>query len=587
MVARPSLVWTTTALLLSSAAVVVDGKQLRTKKDEAERKLHVHSTGGDAGISADSHTSYVNSSPVCHGSSSAVNGCGADALGNDLYLDICDPNLLPDLPFSQSACGCLDQAGCEVLGGSMMLDMSTGVSLCIRPEEEVCANAHPDYKRLNVMADMHENGSVHYWGCQCVRSERNMEPLLTARTFSPPTTLDPSIRRFNKFDFSGSIPGNVFIKNFPTMTDAEKLTNENMPDLTSAEYPITASTDIVDFLRKSNAVSVVTEDDYEIKHNVQDTIGAIGGPPIHPTCDASSPFWEELQHVVDVAKYRRANGNQDSANLASYLQTLGYDEWLPHYIPTLWDGDTIAQVAENVHDEAPGDWQAQLIQQFLVEGLEVDYAIMPKRSAVEFIGAVVRLYDLNTHFINYVGPHNFAAKWHVGRARPEEMVYAIVNGDIDSSCVPPALYSDIVANFDDLRGATFDYSYGASDPDGTAFTAYEEGSPRHPSWPAMHSAASNISFWMQVMFKLTDAQVCEAMKIDYGVSYARTIAGVHYKQDNLAGLNMGKEVIRLDIAKYLHDHFDADEAAAQAKADAIAASFDWNDYEQLLDKCRS
>ena len=587
MVARPSLVWTTTALLLSSAAVVVDGKQLRTKKDEAERKLHVHSTGGDAGISADSHTSYVNSSPVCHGSSSAVNGCGADALGNDLYLDICDPNLLPDLSFSQSACGCLDQAGCEALGGSMMLDMSAGVSLCIRPEEEVCANAHPDYKRLNVMADMHENGSVHYWGCQCVRSERNMEPLLTARTFSPPKTSDPSIRRFNKFDFSGSIPGNVFIKNFPTMTDAEKLTNENMPDLTSAEYPITASTDIVDFLRKSNAVSVVTEDDYEIKHNVQDTIGAIGGPPIHPTCDASSPFWEELQHVVDVAKYRRANGNQDSANLASYLQTLGYDEWLPHYIPTLWDGDTIAQVAENVHDEAPGDWQAQLIQQFLVEGLEVDYAIMPKRSAVEFIGAVVRLYDLNTHFINYVGPHNFAAKWHVGRARPEEMVYAIVNGDIDSSCVPAALYSDIIANFDDLRGATFDYPYGASDPDGTAFTAYEEGSPRHPSWPAMHSAASNISFWMQVMFKLTDAQVCEAMKIDYGVSYARTIAGVHYKQDNLAGLNMGKEVIRLDIAKYLHDHFDADEAAAQAKADAIAASFDWNDYEQLLDKCRS
>ena len=320
---------------------------------------------------------------------------------------------------------------------------------------------------------------------------------------------------------------------------------------------------------------------------MQETIRAIGGPPIHPTCDASSPFWEELQHVVDVAKYRRANGNQDSANLASHLQTLGYDEWLPHYIPRLWEGDTIEQVAENVHDEAPGDWQAQLIQQFLVEGLEVDYDIMPKRSAVEFIDAVVRLYALNTHFVNYVGPHNFAAKWHVGRARPEEMVYAIVNGDIDSSCVPAALYSDIIANFDDLFGATFDYPYGASDPDGTAFTAYEEGSPRHPSWPAMHSAASNISFWMQVMFKLTDAQVCEAMKIDYGVSYARTIAGVHYKQDNLAGLNMGKEVIRLDIAKYLHDHFDADEAAAQAKADAIAASFDWNNYEQLLDECRS
>ena len=585
--ARPALVWTTTALLLSSAAMAVDGKQLRTKKDEAERKLHFHSTGGDAGISADSHTTYVNSSPVCHGSSGAVNGCGTDALGNDLYLDICDPNLLPGASFSQSACGCLDQAACEALGGSMMLDMATGVSLCIRPEEEVCSNAHPDYKRLNVMADMHANGSVHYWGCQCVRSERSMEALLTARTFSPPTTPDPSIFRFNKFDFSGSIPGNVFITNFPTMTDAEKLTYENMPDLTSAEYPITASTDVIDLLRKSNAISVVTEDDYEIKQNVQDVIGAIGGPPIHPTCDVSNPFWEELQHVVDVAKYRRANGNLDSADLASHLQTLGYDEWLTHYIPKLWDSHTIAQVAENVHDEAPGDWQAQLIQQFLVEGLEVDYDVMPERSAVEFIGAVVRLYDLNTHFINYVAPHNFAAKWHAGRARPEEMVHAIVNGDIDPSCVPPALYSDIIANFDDLRGATFDYAYGASDPDGTAFTAYEEGSPRHPSWPAMHSAASNVSFWMRVMFNLTDAQVCEAMKIDYGVSYARTIAGVHFKRDNLDGLNMGKELIRLEIAKYLHDHFDADEAAAQAKADSIAASFDWNNYKQLLDNCNN
>ena len=592
MMARPALVLSTTALLLSLAALGVDGKRLRAKNErgpggdkEAERKLHVPSTGGGDGISSDSHGNFVNSSPVCHGSSSAVNGCGTDDQGNDLYLDICNPNLLLGSTFSQSACGCLDRAGCEATGGSIMMDMDTGVSLCIRSEEQVCAEAHPDYKRLNIMADMHNNGSVHYWGCQCIRNERNMEPLITARTFTPPTTPDPSILRFNKFDFSGSIPGNVFIKNFPTMTDAEKLQYENVQDLTSADYPITASSNTVDFLRKSNAISVITEDDYEIKQNVQDVIAAIGGPPTHPICDVSSSFWDELQHVVDVAKYRRASGNEDSANLASHLQSLGYDDWLPHYIPALWNGDTVTQLAEHVHDEPPGDWQAQLIHQFLQEGLEVDYDIMPKRSAVEFIGAVVRLYDMNTHFINYVAPHNFAAKWHAGRARPEEVVHAIVNGKIDPSCVPPELYDDIIDNFSDLAGATFDYPFGASDPDGTDFTAYSEGSPRHPSWPAMHSAASNVSFWMQVVFKLTDAQVCEAMKIDYGVSYARTIAGVHYKRDNLDGLNMGKEVIRRDIAKYLHDHFDADEAAAQAKADAIAASFDWNNYKQLFDQC--
>jgi len=580
MIARWALILWTTAPLLSSVALGADGKRLRTKENSPNANRGVDS---ERKLTHD----YVDSSPVCHGSSSAVNGCSTDAQGNGLYLDICNPDPLPGKKFPQSACGCLDQAGCEATGGSMMMDMETGVSLCIRPEEEVCANAHPDNKRLHVMADMHANGIVGYWKCQCVRSDRNMQPLLTARTFKPPTTPDPSILRFNKYDYRGSIPGNVFIKNFPVMTDAEKLTYENMVDLTSADYPITSNSDTVDFLRKSNAISVTTEDDYEIKHNIQDLIETIGGPPSHPTCDASSSFWKELQHVVDVAMYRRANGNQDSANLANHLQTLGHDDWLAHYIPTLWQGDTVVQVAEHVHDEPPGNWQTQLIHQFLTEGLKMDYSIMPKRSAVEFIGAVVRLYNMNTHFINSVAPHNFAAKWHAGRARPEEVVHAIVNGKIDSSCVPPALYNDIVANFADLNGATFDYPYGASDPDGTAFTAYEEGSPRHPSWPAMHSAASNISFWMQVVFKLTDAQVCEAMKIDYGVSYARTIAGVHYKRDNLDGLNMGKEVIRRDIAKYLHDHFDADEAAAQAKADAIAASFDWNNYKQLFDNCNS
>ena len=374
--ARPALLLSTTAILLSLAALGVDGKRLRTKNEhgpggdkEAERKLHVHSTGGGDGVSSDSHGNFVNSSPVCHGSSSAVNGCGTDDQGNDLYLDICNPNLLPGSTFLQSACGCLDRAGCEATGGSMMMDMDTGVSLCIRSEEHVCAEAHPDYKRLNIMADMHNNGSVHYWGCQCLRSERNMEPLITARTFTPPTTPDPSILRFNKFDFSGSIPGNVFIKNFPTMTDAEKLQYENVQDLTSADYPITASSNTVDFLRKSNAISVITEDDYEIKQNVQDVIATIGGPPTHPTCDVSSSFWDELQHVVDVVKYRRASGNEDSANLASHLQSLGYDEWLSHYIPDLWNGDTITQLAEHVHDEPPGDWQAQLIHQVLQEGL--------------------------------------------------------------------------------------------------------------------------------------------------------------------------------------------------------------------------
>lgn len=68
------------------------------------------------------------------------------------------------------------------------------------------------------------------------------------------------------------------------------------------------------------------------------------------------------------------------------------------------------------------------------------------------------------------------------------------------------------------------------------------------------------------------------MLVDYAVSYARTVAGVHYTRDNIDGLNMGKDVIRRHIAEYLHDEFDADEDAAREKADLIASGFDWNDY---------
>jgi len=61
-----------------------------------------------------------------------------------------------------------------------------------------------------------------------------------------------------------------------------------------------------------------------------------------------------------------------------------------------------------------------------------------------------------------------------------------------------------------------------------SFTAYTEGSPNHPSWPAMHSAASSASLWLAVVANLTEEQYCQVLRTDFAVSYARTVAGVHY-----------------------------------------------------------
>ena len=110
------------------------------------------------------------------------------------------------------------------------------------------------------------------------------------------------------------------------------------------------------------------------------------------------------------------------------------------------------------------------------------------------------------------------------------------------------------------------------------FTAYKEGIPTHPSWPAMHSAASSASMWIAVVLDdLTPEQYCEALRVDYAASYARTIAGVHYPTDNIAGLNLGQKIIQDRLADHLSTMFGSDRDVVQAKIDRL--TFDWADFD--------
>ena len=77
----------------------------------------------------------------------------------------------------------------------------------------------------------------------------------------------------------------------------------------------------------------------------------------------------------------------------------------------------------------------------------------------------------------------------------------------------------------------------------TNFTAYPEGSPRHPSRPAMHYAASAASLWMPVVVQMTPEQLCQVQLTDYAVAFARTVARVHYQADNIAGPKLGRQLI--------------------------------------------
>jgi hypothetical protein len=153
---------------------------------------------------------------------------------------------------------------------------------------------------------------------------------------------------------------------------------------------------------------------------------------------------------------------------------------------------------------------------------------------------------------------------------------------------------DIVAN---ITAVNLKHSFN--------FTAYPEGSPTHPSWPAMHSAASNVSFWLPLSTNMTKHQICEAKALDFGVSYGRTLAGgksylkecflytkqsmipiarthfsslvltFHFAKDNTVNSNLGQELLARKFPLYLRQKFGAKINDVKRKINTLR--HDWDD----------
>lgn len=82
-----------------------------------------------------------------------------------------------------------------------------------------------------------------------------------------------------------------------------------------------------------------------------------------------------------------------------------------------------------------------------------------------FADGVIMLHDIGHWATMFVSDHNFAAKYYFGMPRPEEVIWAIVQDEIDKECLPDTLYDKIMEDFGAIQ----------SPPD---FTAYPDGSPR-------------------------------------------------------------------------------------------------------------
>ena len=321
--------------------------------------------------------------------------------------------------------------------------------------------------------------------------------------------------------------------------------NAHLP-LYANDYPIDAST--ASWLRSTNVHSLVTDDNcFKCVATMQELVDYVGGLPSYPSRDGSDEYWEELQHVTWVQLLRRA----------------GTDPALLMPLPDLWEGYSAEQVAEAVHDEVPGTNHIPLFHGFFQDGAMVDPDIVPTYSDSEFLRGVVMLANVNTWAPDIVGPMNFGVKFYAGRPRPEEIAYMIATREITEDDGVPKELVDMV---DDMH---------LTSPE--SYTAYPEGCPPHPSWPAMHSAASSASLWMTVVMNLTPEQECQTRLMDYAVAYARTVAGVHYESDNWAGLTIGQEVVARVLPDFLADRYGSDPDVVRAKI--AAKRFDWTDFK--------
>ena len=339
--------------------------------------------------------------------------------------------------------------------------------------------------------------------------------------------------------------------------------NFTEPASKSIHFPLD-QTD-ADFLRQnSRSISVsLPDDECSAKTDfaqIKTDLSAVGlYPPTYPEDDG---FWDEFEVVVNAMKH-----------LKTYQKNPCMTDPLPLVMPRVtdqWKGFSIVDVAEAVHDEFPGIYHTQMIESWLESGgLAFSNDAIPRLSqtAPDFNRGPIMLADMIGRGVRLVGPCNFCLKWEAGMPRPEEIGFKVDQGTL----AIPQKISQEKAKF--IKESLQEFEM--QDP--TDFSAYAEGSPTHPSWPAMHSAAASASFWLDVVMDLTEEQLCEARMLDYSVSFARTVAGVHYEGDNYAGLMAGQSILAQRLPAVLADEYGSDPAKVQARIDA--KRYDWTTFE--------
>lgn len=128
----------------------------------------------------------------------------------------------------------------------------------------------------------------------------------------------------------------------------------------------------------------------------------------------------------------------------------------------------------------------------------------------------------------------FAVKWKRMVSRPQEMAARAIREPKEA----PALLLKALEPFVDFEGV-------AKDP--RSFTIYKEGCPPHPAFVAGHGTFSGVVYaliWLKYGLgeqSAADADVGQGL---LSFAHCRSIAGVHFLQDNSRGFKLGVETVK-------------------------------------------
>lgn len=266
---------------------------------------------------------------------------------------------------------------------------------------------------------------------------------------------------------------------------------------------------------------------------------------VKPPEVGSHQFWSEVMETVWATYLAKQNCafNSKFAQDWDSLQPKGLIEGKRYTSDVIFRNYRVRNAAQGaglVRADFPTDIITGLAKYLYGKGVK-QRELLAKTPYSKFTDNQVMLGHLIGWAVHTVSPNAFAAKWYFGQPRPEEVIGAWAREEIEAPIHIDQQLRQLV-NIDQVLS------------DQRKFTMYPEGSPNHPSMPAMHGAAGGIAILFGLFFELDELMLDQVRRTAANIAFFRNFAGVHYRTDSVAGLNLGEVVLQKALPAKLAEY---------------------------------